>query len=147
MSAVIRRATSGDWPAVSDFLCDAGLPRDDLEPADMQDFFVAVRATGEPLGAIGFERYGTHGLLRSLVVAEGARGAGLGRALVTRLEREAAAAGVTELWLLTIDADRFFTGRGYAAAARDQAPAAIRRTAEFSRLCPASARLMRRRIG
>ena len=144
MPAVVRTATGRDWTAIGELLAGAGLPTADLGAANMREFLVAESAAGNRVGAIGFERYGACGLLRSLVVAESARGSGLGRALVDHLEREVARQGVTELWLLTIDAHGFFGRLGYAPAARSEAPAAIRGTAEFSRLCPDDAHLMRK---
>jgi amino-acid N-acetyltransferase len=41
--------------------------------------------------------------------------------------------------LLTTTAAPFFTRFGFTSAARDAAPAALRATAEFASLCPASA--------
>jgi amino-acid N-acetyltransferase len=86
------------------------------------------------------------GLLRSLVVDPGSRAAGVGRQLVAELEAHAGRSGIEELWLLTIDADRYFRALGYTVKERGEAPAAIRRTAEFSRLCPGDATLMHKAI-
>lgn len=62
------------------------------------------------------------------------------------LEARARTSGITELWLLTNDAERFFLRHGYAFAERGEAPAAIVTTEEFAGLCPASAHLMRKRL-
>jgi amino-acid N-acetyltransferase len=84
--------------------------------------------------------------LRSLVVAGAARRAGLGGKLVGALEAAAQAAGITELWLLTIDAERFFERHGFDIVERAVAPADIRGTDEFGNLCPDSAFLMRKHL-
>ena len=92
------------------------------------------------------ERFGPVGLLRSLAVSMGARGRGLGRALVSAMEDEARAAGVADIYLLTTTADRFFSKLGYVRIGRDEAPVAIRSTAQFSALCPSSAVVMRKSV-
>ncbi len=106
------------------------------------DAFIVATQAGEPVGMIGLEKFGNVGLLRSLVVNEAGRGAGLGARLVTELELRARSEHIDELWLLTIDADPFFAQHGYVVAERDDAPNAIRNTAEFSTLCPGDAVLM-----
>jgi amino-acid N-acetyltransferase len=95
---------------------------------------------------VGVERHGGVGLLRSLAVAEGKRGTGLGRALVGHAEAWARAQGIDTLCLLTRHAAGFFARLGYVETPRDAAPAAISATAEFSWLCPASAAFMRKAL-
>ena len=143
--AQIEAAVPEDWPDVAAMLDEAGLPVADLGRNRMPDFLVARRRT-RLLGAVGLEHFGEHGLLRSLVIAIGQRGSGVGEALLRRLEEDAAARGITELWLLTIDADGYFARHGYRIRDRQLAPDAIRRTPEFSELCPGSAILMSRRL-
>ena len=110
----------------------------------MQNFLIAS-VDAAPVGMIGLEQFGAVGLLRSLVVADGCRSAGVGRQLVTALEAMAVAAGVNELWLLTIDADAYFKARGYTLRERSEAPMAIQQTPEYSSLCPGDAFLMSKR--
>jgi amino-acid N-acetyltransferase len=141
----IRPARPGDFGAVTSLLRGAGLPVEDLAGERMTDFLVA--STGASLaGVIGLEAFPQLGLLRSLVVDPNSRAAGVGRLLVAALEAHARRRGLTELWLLTIDADRYFQALGYVAAERDAAPQAIRETAEFSQLCPGTAILMRKTL-
>ena len=130
-----------DRPGVERLLADAGLPTADLGTAPDLRFHV-VREHGRVVGAIGLERYGTAGLLRSLVVAPGLRGRGLGAELVEALEQDALAAGIETLVLLTQTAETFFARRGYARIERAAAPDGVRASAEFSALCPASATTM-----
>lgn len=141
---MLRAATAADLPAARRLLEAEGLPVDDLLPSHLA--FAA--GPGERLaGVIGLERHGDTGLLRSLVVASEARGQGVGDALVAALEADAAAQGLTELWLLTTSADAFFLQLGYVRRARADAPPVVRGTAQFSTLCPASAVLMSKRLG
>ena len=141
----IRPANSSDFEAVRRWLGAEKLPVADLASDAMGNFLVAER-DGVAVGAVGLEQYGPVGLLRSLVVDVSARGAGAGRLLVAALEEFAAARQVQDLWLLTIDADRFFSQLGYAGLNRDEAPEAIRNTTEFSTLCPGDAVLMKKRL-
>lgn len=143
MSLTIRHACDADYPVVRELLSNADLPVEDFVPAQL--VFVA-EAGGRPVGGIGLEALGDVGLLRSLVVARQVRSSGLGRQLVAALEDEARSRGIRELWLLTIDADAYFGGLGYEVRQRDDAPAAIRGTAEFSGLCPGTAVLMSKNL-
>lgn len=121
-------------------LAEAGLPTADLD-AGIATFFRLDDERG-PLGWGAFELCGRDALLRSVVVAADRRGAGAGSELVARLLRAAAEAGARRAWLLTETVAGFFTGLGFVRKERADAPEAIRRTAEFARLCPASAQCM-----
>jgi amino-acid N-acetyltransferase len=116
---------------------DAKLPTADLTEQHCEHFFYSGSAA-EPSGLVGLELLGDVALLRSLVVIPAARSSGMGTALVRFAENYARAQGVRALYLLTTTAEGFFTRLGYAAAARDLAPSAIRATREFAGICPAS---------
>ncbi|GAB3665322.1 arsenic resistance N-acetyltransferase ArsN2 [Halopiger thermotolerans] len=119
----------------------------DLPSGDVREkpraFYVAVDGD-ERVGIGGLERYGSDGLLRSLVVESGARSNGYGSAICDALEERARADGVETLYLLTTTAAEFFEGRGYERIDRSDAPSAIRRTDEFADLCPSTATCLRR---
>lgn len=143
----IRPARRGDFEAVTSLLRGAGLPIEDLSEERMAEFLVATSGgSPTPTGVIGLEARSQAGLLRSLVVDPESRAAGVGRLLVAALEAHARSRGLTELWLLTIDADRYFAALGYEATGRRDAPQAIRETAEFSLLCPGTATLMHKTL-
>ena len=137
----LRQARATDWNAVRALLEESSLPTDDLGP-DRLDSFLVVEDGGELAGLIGLQVFGTTGLLRSLVVAKAARRAGLGGKLVGALESAAQTAGITDLWLLTVDAERFFERQGFTVVERETVPDSIRGSDEFSGLCPDSAYLM-----
>jgi amino-acid N-acetyltransferase len=131
--------------AVKELLQQCDLPASDLTDAHLEHFF--ARASGEALeGIVGLELHKPVALLRSLAVATKAREQGLGSALLAEAERYARSQGVTEIYLLTTTAERFFALSGYERVQRETAPKAIRETQEFSRLCPASAAVMRKRL-
>lgn len=98
------------------------------------------------VGVGGIERYGSDGLLRSVVVERSVRGSGYGTAICDALESRARTDGVETLYLLTTTAPGFFATRGYAEIDRDEPPTAIRRSTEFDDLCPESATCMRKSL-
>ena len=122
-------------------LTAARLPTEDLTERHRGHFFYSGPAS-HPDGLVGLELLGDVALLRSLVVADGRRGTGMGSELLAHAEREARARGVKRLYLLTTTAEAFFGKRGYAPAARDAAPEAIKATREFAGICPASSAFM-----
>lgn len=146
IEAVVHLATAADRPVVRSLLADARLPVADLDLAPQLAFWVVRDDAGRPVGAIGLERHGDVGLLRSLVVAPVRRGHGLGRTLVTALEKQAIAGGIAQLVLLTETAETFFRRLGYTVIERDQAPSAVASSAEFRTLCPATAVCMTKRL-
>lgn len=123
----------------------AALPGADIDD-DMLAYFIAVRLEGEMAGIAGLEPHGRVGLLRSLVVRDSIRGAGLGRQLVAEAEHRAVAQGIDTLYLLTNTAADYFRRLGYHECPRDAAPEAIRHTEEFAALCPDDAAFMCKRL-
>ncbi|MBX3724765.1 MAG: GNAT family N-acetyltransferase [Xanthomonadales bacterium] len=126
---------------VRTLLADAGLPVADLDGPGAPTLF-GLRRAGALVAAVGIERHGHAGLLRSLVVAPDARGQGLAGLLVDAAERWAAAQDIVTLYLLTQTAEAFFARRGYARLARERAPPAIAATTQFAGLCPGTAAFM-----
>ena len=141
----LRQARPDDWGAVQDLLLASDLPVDDLGPDRLAGFLIAEDENAT-VGLIGLEVLGTVGLLRSLVVERDARSSGLGSKLVGALESAAETAGIVELWLLTIDAERFFLRHNFEIVDKTAAPDEIRGTDEFSALCPDDAYLMRKSL-
>jgi amino-acid N-acetyltransferase len=122
-------------------LTESGLPTSDLSEGHLAQFF-GCGQDPELEGVVGLEVYGDVALLRSLAVAPGRRGSGLGSRLVAHAERHARENGVKSLYLLTTTAEDFFLRRGYAKISREEAPAAIKATKEFSGICPVSSAFM-----
>jgi amino-acid N-acetyltransferase len=137
----IRPAAASDFETAKSWLSAAGLPSADLTTAHLSDFLIAV-TDGAPIGMVGIERIGSVALMRSLVVAPRLRSVGVGGRLVSELEVLAKSHGVVELWLLTIDADEYFSKLRYERRQRSEAPVEIQGTEEFSSLCPGDAVLM-----
>lgn len=99
------------------------------------------------VGFGGLEAFAPDGLLRSVVTLPPLRGRGFGGAIVDVLEEEAAQHHCRTVYLLTTSDTVFFSKRGYVPCARDAVPEAIRKTAQFTSLCPADAAVMMKRLG
>lgn len=127
---------SDELPEVIALLSANGLPTADLEPGAAR--FLGVRDDRGLEGIVAVQLYGAAGLLRSLAVRADRRGGGLGSALVLEAERLAAGQGIGSLYLLTSDAGPFFAHRGFTPMPREEAPAALRATPQFTTLCLAS---------
>ena len=130
---------------VTALLAENGLPTEDLSVSPAPLFF-GIREGGELVAVVGLQLFSPSGLLRSLAVQPAFRQHGLGRALVLFAESHAAAHGVSRLFLLTTTADAWFRQRGYAPSSRNDAPPAIRGTAQFSGLCPSAAAFLCKRL-
>jgi len=141
---VLRPAVPTDVDVAGEMLAAEGLPTEDLS---LDRLAIVAEISGRVAGVVGLEQSDGLGLLRSLVVEKNNRGSGLGDRLVAALEERARQRGLKELWLLTIDADRWFGARGYEMRERDSAPQAIRETKEFAGLCPGDAVLMMKDLG
>lgn len=137
MTPLLRAAAGADLPAVGELLGRSGLPTSDLQTSRPQ-FIVACE--GENVVGVGaLEQRGAAALLRSVAVAPLWRRSGLGHQIVRALERQARAAGIAELFLLTLTAQEFFEREGYRVVERAQVPPAVQESAEFRSLCPVTA--------
>ncbi len=135
----LRGARPTDLESVRQLLASCGLGAEGLEYA-FPGGYVVVESAGELLGAAGLEVYGEDGLLRSVAVARGQRGAGLGALLVRNRLEWAANRGLRGVYLLTTNAADFFGWMGFRRIERDATPESIRE--QFVTVCPATAVLM-----
>lgn len=142
----LRPATRADLAAVERLLVANSLPTVGVAEA-LPDFVVAERED-EVIGVVGLELCGAeYALLRSAAVDPRWRGRGVGRQLVEKVIANAESRGLRALYLLTTTAEAYFPAFGFAKAARDAVPDAVRRTAEFTDACPASATVMSLELG
>ncbi|ERH10475.1 MAG: N-acetylglutamate synthase related acetyltransferase [halophilic archaeon J07HX64] len=142
-SVTLQPADEREMDRIERLLAANDLPHGDLG-ATPASFYHATDG-GALVGIDGIERRGSHGLLRSVVVPEPRRGRGYGTRLVAALEERARTEGKT-LYLLTTTASVFFRRCGCEETARERVPPEIRRTAEFTEHCPASATCLRKRL-
>lgn len=140
----IVKATQQNRDEITSLLQSQNLPFEDL-PIVLEDFFAVLDAQ-RLTGLIGMERYGHYGLLRSMVVHPDYRNKHIAETLVAQLEQEAGATGITEMYLLTETADKYFSKKGYDIITRDEVPAVLKQSSEFSHVCPASAIVMKKKL-
>ena len=107
---------------------------------------VVARTSGAVVGAAALEVYGDAALLRSVVVAAGMQGQGLGRRLTAAALALAAERGVGTVFLLTTTAAAFFERLEFQAIDRERVPDLVRSSVEFQWACPASAVVMQRQV-
>ena len=131
---IVRRARAEDRVRIEELLQSEQLPTDGLGD-HFGNYLVAVTARGVA-GAIGLERYGDYGLLRSAVVAVDARGRGVGELLTARVLQDALARGATHVYLLTTTAADWFERFGFRRIPRAELPAELNASAELSGACP-----------
>lgn len=139
----VRLATAHDEEAINALLIASHLPLDGVHEA--LACIVVAEDRGDIVGVAGIEECGvrgTHALLRSVAVAEGWKGRGLGRTLVSRAIALAEERGADALYLLTTTAESYFPSFGFSKIDRASVPAAVQQTAEFCSVCPASATVM-----
>jgi amino-acid N-acetyltransferase len=138
-------STAENVAAIQLLLAECHLPSEGVDPLTGNCLVASVDS--RLVGTVGLEPHGRSALLRSLAVAPAYRRRSLGRSLCAQMVSHARLLGVEELFLLTIDAERYFSALGFQRAERGQAPPPIRDTSQFRSVCPANAVCMRRDIG
>jgi GNAT superfamily N-acetyltransferase len=131
MNVTIREAVAEDSPAVASLLTQLGYPADARAVAGRiarhrasgADVLLVAEADGEVAGlaslhvSLALEYEGDAGKLSAIVVDEGLRGRGIGRALVEAIEREARERGCVLLFLTTAErrgeAHSFYRALGF----------------------------------
>jgi amino-acid N-acetyltransferase len=128
--------------AIAALLSTEKLPVDDL-PETLDNFLVASE-NDQLIGVIGLEIYGEFGLLRSLAVLPAHRNNGIAGKLILQLETLAKSSGLKELYLFTETSPEYFAGSGFERTTRDEVPGDLKKSSEFSYVCPVSAVVMKK---
>lgn len=143
-NVLYRLATGGDLPAIQALVTHCGLRTDGLEY--LTDHCLVAFSDTQLAGTIAVEPCGRLGLLRSLAVAPDWRRRAVGRTLCRKMIDHARLLGVENLYLLTMDAEHYFTALGFQRIEREKAPGPIQATTQFRSSCPKSAICMAREI-
>ena len=128
------------FEAFRSLLKASDLPADDLD--FKKDLLVGYYEGDALMGTGGLEIYGPYALLRSLSVKLGIRGKAVGTTITEYLLQEAKKKNLKGIYLLTETAHGFFLKKGFKDVARNAVPEEVKRSAEFSKLCPESAAVM-----
>ncbi|MEJ7733379.1 MAG: arsenic resistance N-acetyltransferase ArsN2 [Polyangiaceae bacterium] len=139
----VEAAIATDLAAVRRLLDFSELPSDGVEAA-FPDGYCVAREGDTLIAVAGLEAHGRVGLLRSVAVTRTHRGQSLARRLVDDRMAHARALGLQAVYLLTTTAPDYFRGLGFCDAARAEVPAELRRSLEFSSVCPASSTCLAR---
>ena len=144
MPIAIEPARAEDVGRVKELLREQRLPVDGLD--DHLDTLLVAREDAKVVGSVALELYEDGALLRSLAVAPGVQGQGVGRLLTESVVRMARQRGVRDVFLLTTTAQHYFPRFGFETVDRVEVPESVRQSVEFRSACPASAIAMRARV-
>jgi amino-acid N-acetyltransferase len=136
----IAAARLTDLPALHALLDYCRLPTAGVD--SHLDTMLVAREGQHLVGSAGLECYGTIALLRSVAVAPHLRGRRLGERLVLAALDLARERGIEYIYLLTETAQQFFPRFGFMPIPRDEVPAALHSSVEWTTACPASAQAM-----
>ncbi len=135
-----------DYNDIGRLLEQAGLPVTGLYEVDWQ-FLIGHRRHARLISVAGIERCNGDYLLRSVACDTDWRNQKLGSQLIESLHQKAQAAQIQTIYLLTLDADVWFTAKhGYHVIERSNAPVSITNSTQFSTLCPDDAILMQHKF-
>lgn len=126
-------------------LKNCSLPISDLDAKKFENFLY-LGTVDSPIGIIGLEIFHSVALVRSLAVSKEDRGKGYGKLLVSAVENFAKNKNIKELYLLTETAELFFKKLNFHSIQKELAPEVIKKTSEYSSVCPQSAVLMTKKI-
>ncbi|GAB1427684.1 hypothetical protein MASR2M17_11110 [Aminivibrio sp.] len=139
----IRRAESGDVPAIAVLLEENGLTP--LGVAEAPENFLVLEHSGIA-AVIGMEIRGDSGLLRSLVVRLRDRKKCFGVRMTAVIIDLARAQGVRTIYLLTETAERFFERAGFVAARREDIPAPLMQSSALDKVCPEGSAILKKML-
>lgn len=133
-----------DLTTVTEFLTTYKLPVSDLMDGNAELFLAYDEE--ELVATIGLEKYGNTGLLRSLAVKETYRNRQLADKMIRGLFAVCDSEQISDVYLLTTTAEKYFLKKGFLQVDRDSVPNSIKQSREFRSICPASAVVMHRRV-
>ena len=139
---IIKPALLSNMESVKEVLAECNLPTDGLKDHFDYGYCVAVYEK-KIVGAAGIEIYSPYGLLRSVSVSQAWQNNSIGESLVKDRLTWAKSKGLVGIYLLTIDAAKFFEKLGFYNVSRDSVPSEIRNSREFCSVCPESATVMK----
>lgn len=116
------------------------LPFDDL-PKRLDNFFVML-AEDAVIAVAGMEVYGRSTLLRSVVVKNEYRNQGIATQMIEKVMEAARSKELARVFLLTETAKDYFLNNGFEIINREVVPPLVKRSSEFSTVCPSTATVM-----
>jgi amino-acid N-acetyltransferase len=120
------------------------LPLDGVD--DHVQTLLVARENSQIVGSAAIEVYTDGALLRSVAVDARQQGRHVGHQLTEAALQLARAHGARAVFLLTTTAEKFFPRFGFEQIAREDVPASVQASVEFTSACPTSAIVMRKRL-
>jgi len=133
-----------EFDSTFSLLEESKLDSSDLKQPNVRLF--SLNDNDKLVGVGGLEIMGSVALLRSVAVKPDVRGKGIGKELVAQIEQVAKHSGIKALYLLTKTAANFFQTIGHQRIERNNFAESLKRTAQFTGLCPVSAVCMIKEI-
>jgi len=133
----LQQLEQSEWENALEILLEAKLPTEDLHHAPVQLF--GLFHGGKLVAVNGLEIYGKQAILRSLAIQKAYRSNGLGAWILAETEAKAMELQLSDLYLLTTTAEKFFKRHGYNEIDRESCPSHIRQSKEFATICPSTA--------
>ena len=140
----IKELNSEEFETVYTLLQESELDSSDLKQRNIRLF--RFEENDQIIGVGGLEIVDDLALLRSVAISKKQQNKGLGKQLVTQIEKSAKESGLSALYLLTNTATEFFKAIGYLQIHRDDFAEPLKQTAQFSGLCPVTAITMKKQI-
>jgi len=134
---IIQKSKIDDVQLIKDLLSKEDLPVSGVE--DHIDNFLSLSINGVLIGAVGLEIYDDKALLRSLVVDKLHQSNGYGKRLCSEIIQKARHQNISEVYLLTETAPKYFENIGFKIIRRESADEMIKTSEEFQTLCPSTA--------
>jgi amino-acid N-acetyltransferase len=133
----VRPANNEDLEDISTLLKSCNLPVDGIE--ECLDSTLIIKNGYKLIACAALELYGKSALLRSVAVDKNYRSTGLGIKITKAILEKAKNLDITNIYLLTETADKFFPRFNFQVVSRDKVPADVKTSLEFTSLCPESA--------
>ena len=137
---VVEPAKREALPEVLALLEECDLPKEGLVPH--LSTTLLARKGKEIVGCAAMELYEQSALLRSVAVKPAFRKQGIASSLTSTALDLAKKNQVRDVYLLTQTASKFFSKRGFVQVSRSNVPANVKRSVEFTTLCPDTATVM-----
>ena len=142
--ASIRKAGKADYRRIKNLLNSLNLPLEGVYK-NLSNYLILLH-DNKLIGTIGLEIYGEKALLRSLAIAEGQQRNGYGQKLCHTMIEKAKELKISELYLLTENAEEFFSSLGFKTISRDKVDKNVKSSVEFQSVCPETATCMFLRV-
>jgi len=145
VSFTFRLASKDDLDQVKSLLRSFNLPTEHIED-QFSNFFLIFDSCNQLVGCAGLEEYGSFGLLRSVAISKRLQNKQLGSKLVLRMEQLATDLHLSDLYLLTETAEKFFTKHNYSIVPREKVPLEIQNSFEYAVSCKESGIVMKKSL-